>query len=133
MIEHEAEEDETPEQGLQHAQGIDTVASLRKGQRNYRIRVAVFSMEYKPSVQTRKGPNRVLNAVLYDNTGYLNLTAWGDRADSMNAMLTENKLYEIYNTAKRKETAQENNGMVNKNPASFAYPPKILSPQRQPQ
>ena len=92
MIEHEAQEDKTPEQDSQHAQGIDTVASLRKGQRNYRIRVAVFSMEYKPSVQTRKGPNRVLNAVLYDNTGYLNLTAWGDRADSMNATLTENKL-----------------------------------------
>ena len=56
-------------------------------------------MEYKPSVQTRKGPNRVLNAVLYDNTGYLNLTAWGDRADSINATLTENKMYEIYNAA----------------------------------
>ena len=99
MIEHEAEEDEAPEQDLQHAQAIDTSASLRKGQRNYRIRVAVFSMEYKPSVQTRRGPNRVLNAVLFDNTGYLNLTAWGDRADSMNATLTENKLYEIYNAA----------------------------------
>ena len=56
-------------------------------------------MEYKPSVQTRKGPNRVLNAVLFDNTGYLNLTAWGDRADSINATLTTNKLYEIYNAA----------------------------------
>lgn len=99
MIEHEAEEDEAPEQDLQHAQAIDTIASLRKGQRNYRIRVAVFSMEYKPSVQTRRGPNRVFNAVLFDNTGYLNLTAWGDRADSMNATLTENKLYEIYNAA----------------------------------
>ena len=99
MIEDEAVVDETPEQDSQHAQGIDTVASLTKGKRNYRVRVAMFSKEYKPSVQTRKGPNRVLNAVLYDNTGYLNLTAWGDRADSTNATLTENQMYEIYNAA----------------------------------
>ena len=66
---------------------VDSVASLIKGRRNYRLHVALYSTEFKDSIHTKKGPNSVLNAVFYDNTGYLNFTAWGSRAQSMNATL----------------------------------------------
>ena len=95
MIEHEAEEDEAPEQDSQHAQGIDTVASL-KGPQLPHTRGGVWHgvqafcpdpKRSKPCAQCVLSTTRGLD------------TAWGDRADSMNATLTENKLYEIYNAA----------------------------------
>ena len=112
MIEGEAEEGEASEEDLTQAQGVDNVASLRKGMRNYRLHVALFSIEYKDTVQTRKGPNSVLNAVFFDNTGYLNFTVWGDRARSMNLTLAKQQLYEMYNALLKPATTFQNLGTL---------------------
>ena len=115
LIDDEAEVSEgapVSEQEIRHTENIDTIASLKKNQRNYRIRVALHHSEYKDSVPTRRGPSSVLNAVFFDSTGYLNCTAWGDRAKSMDAMLARNKLYEIFNAALKPANAYQNLGTL---------------------
>ena len=66
---------------------INTVASLTKGQRNYRIRIAIKYTDFRP-IQTKKGPTNVLDAMCYDSTGFILFTFWGGRADSMQGALT---------------------------------------------
>ena len=76
---------------------IHTIASLRKGQRTYRIRVGLKSKDYRKGVPTKRGPTNVLDATCYDSTGFILFTFWGGRADSMNAALCKDKAFEISN------------------------------------
>ena len=119
VIDREAAGGETSEEDLTHVEEdfmpeprVDSVASLIKGRRNYRLHVALYSTEFKDSVHTKKGPNSVLNAVFYDNTGYLNFTAWGSRAQSMNATLVKKQLYEMYNAMLKPANTFQNLGTL---------------------
>ena len=119
VIDREAAEGETSEEDLTHVEEdfmpeprVDSVASLIKGRRNYRLHVALYSTEFKDSVHTKKGKNSVLNAVFYDNTGYLNFTAWGSRAQSMNATLVKKQLYEMYNAMLKPANTFQNLGTL---------------------
>ena len=59
------------------------VSQLREGEDDVTVRVRVLSVGETKTVQTRKGPRTLSEAVVGDETGRVRLTLWGKHAGTL--------------------------------------------------
>lgn len=59
------------------------ISSLREGEDNITVRVRVIKVEDPKVINTRKGPKRISEAIVGDDTGRIKLTLWGKHAGTL--------------------------------------------------
>ena len=59
------------------------ISSLREGENDVTVRVRVIKVEEPKVINTRKGPKRISEAIVGDDTGRIKLTLWGKHAGSL--------------------------------------------------
>lgn len=59
------------------------ISSLKEGMDNVSVKGRVISTEDPKVIQTRKGPRRISEAVIGDETGRVKVTLWGKHAGTL--------------------------------------------------
>ena len=59
------------------------ISELKPGMNNVSVRVRVLEAEAPKTINTRKGPRTISEAVVGDETGRVRLTLWGNAAGSI--------------------------------------------------
>ncbi len=59
------------------------ISSLREGENDVTVRVRVIKVEEPKVINTRKGPKRISEAIVGDETGRIKLTLWGKHAGTL--------------------------------------------------
>ncbi|MCE4602218.1 MAG: OB-fold nucleic acid binding domain-containing protein [Desulfurococcales archaeon] len=59
------------------------ISSLKEGMDNVSVKGRVISTEDPKVIQTRKGPRRISEAVIGDDTGRVKVTLWGKHAGTL--------------------------------------------------
>ncbi len=62
---------------------VRKVSSLKEGEDNVSVRVRVISTSEPKIIETRKGPRRISEAIVGDETGRIKLTLWGKHAGTL--------------------------------------------------
>lgn len=64
-------------------QNVVKISELKPGMNNISLKVRVIEAGEPRTIQTRRGPRTISNAVVGDETGRVRLTLWGDKAGSI--------------------------------------------------